>query len=67
MKRLVGWSDSDCMENLRMDRNTFGRLCLMLKNLGGLTEGKFVSIEEQVAMFLSVLADNKKNRVTNIR
>lgn len=63
MDRLVGCFDSSCFENLRMDRNTFGRLCLLLKNLGGLSRGKFVTIEEQVAMFLSIVAHHKKNRV----
>lgn len=62
MRRLVGRYDSDCVENLRMDQNTFGRLCMLLKNIGGLKEGKFVSIEEHVAMFLSVLAHHKKKK-----
>lgn len=46
IERLVGNYDVDYFDNLRMDRNTFGRLCTLLKNLGGLRRGKFVSIEE---------------------
>ncbi|XP_057770707.1 uncharacterized protein LOC130990497 [Salvia miltiorrhiza] len=63
MNRLVNVSYVDCIANLRMDRNTFGRLCHLLRQLGGLKDGRYVSIEEQVAMFLSVLAHHKKNRV----
>ncbi|XP_057770730.1 uncharacterized protein LOC130990518 [Salvia miltiorrhiza] len=46
-----------------MDRNTFGRLCQVLRQLGGLSDGRHVRVEEQVAMFVSVLAHHKKNRV----
>ncbi|XP_057779007.1 uncharacterized protein LOC130997608 [Salvia miltiorrhiza] len=46
-----------------MDRNTFGRLCTLLRELGGLTDGRYIKVEEQVAMFLSILAHHKKNRV----
>ncbi|XP_057796936.1 uncharacterized protein LOC131012967 [Salvia miltiorrhiza] len=46
-----------------MDRNTFARLCLLLRDLGGLTDGRYVRVEEQVAIFLSILAHHKKNRV----
>ncbi|XP_057809810.1 uncharacterized protein LOC131024320 [Salvia miltiorrhiza] len=63
MDRLVNISDVDCIANLRMDRNTFGRLCILLRQLGGLKDGRYVTVEEQVAMFLSVLAHHKKNRV----
>ncbi|XP_057783184.1 uncharacterized protein LOC131001030 isoform X2 [Salvia miltiorrhiza] len=63
MNRLVGVSDIDCLANLRMDRNTFGRLCIVLRDLGGLTDGRYIKVEEQVAIFLSVLAHHKKNRV----
>lgn len=60
MERLIGRFNSDCFENLRMDRNTFGRLCLLLRDVGGLSTGKYISVEEQVTMFLLVLAHHKK-------
>ncbi|XP_057779711.1 uncharacterized protein LOC130998297 [Salvia miltiorrhiza] len=63
LNRLIGLSETDCVINLRMDRNTFGHLCQLLRDLGGLRNGRFVTVEEQVAMFLSVLAHHKKNRV----
>ncbi|XP_057773675.1 protein ALP1-like [Salvia miltiorrhiza] len=63
LHRLIGTNDVDCIANLRMDRNTFGRLCHILREVGGLVPGNYVTVEEQVAMFLSVLAHHKKNRV----
>lgn len=59
----IYFTDIDCISNFRMDRNTFGRLCLLLKQLGELKEGKYVSVEEQVALFLGILAHHKKNKV----
>ncbi|KAL0403831.1 UNVERIFIED_CONTAM: hypothetical protein Sradi_2023900 [Sesamum radiatum] len=63
MYRLVGFSDETCLRNLRMDRNAFGRLCYLLEQSGGVKSTKNVSVPEQVAMLLSVLAHHKKNCV----
>lgn len=46
-----------------MDRNTFGRLCGLLRELGGLEDRKYVTVEEQVATVLGILAHHKKNRI----
>ncbi|KAL1556309.1 hypothetical protein AAHA92_11953 [Salvia divinorum] len=63
LTRLVGLTDKSCIDNLRMDRNCFGRLCVILRERGGLDDGRFVKVEQQVAIFLCVLAHHKKNRV----
>ncbi|XP_042027523.1 uncharacterized protein LOC121774718 isoform X2 [Salvia splendens] len=63
MERLVGTTDIDCLVNLRMDRNAFRKLRRMLRELGFLLDKQFVCIEEQVAIFLGVLAHHKKNRI----
>ncbi|KAL1560834.1 hypothetical protein AAHA92_11004 [Salvia divinorum] len=63
LTRLVGLTDKSCIDNLRMDRNCFGRLCVILRERGGLDDGRFVKVEEQVAIFLCVLAHHKKNQV----
>ncbi|XP_042025781.1 uncharacterized protein LOC121772656 [Salvia splendens] len=63
MDRLVRVSNRSCIDNLWMDRNTFGRLCRILRARAGLRDQKFVTVEEQVAMFLSILAHYKKTRV----
>ncbi|GFP97437.1 hypothetical protein PHJA_001887800 [Phtheirospermum japonicum] len=46
-----------------MDRNAFGRLCILLRNVGSLVSSQNVQISEMIAIFLSVLAHHKKNRV----
>lgn len=63
INRLVMISDTDCISNLRMDRNAFGRLCSLLRQLGGLEDGRYVSLEEQVAIFVGVIAHHKKNNI----
>lgn len=63
LNRVTGVYNTDCISNLRMDRNAFGRLCLILRQRGGLEDGKYVTVEEQVASFLAVLAHHKKNRI----
>lgn len=35
LNRLVGVTNVDCIANLRMDRNSFGRLVFLLRQLGG--------------------------------
>ena len=63
LNRLIGVTDTDCLVNFRMDRNTFGRLCSLFTDLGMLRVRRFLGVEEQVAMFLGVLAHHKKNRM----
>lgn len=60
MQKLVGVTDVDSLDNLQMDRNTFGRLCQLLKHVGGMKDGRYVLVEEQIAMFLRILANHKK-------
>ncbi|KAL0434813.1 UNVERIFIED_CONTAM: hypothetical protein Sradi_0189200 [Sesamum radiatum] len=62
MRRLVEFSDIACIENLRMSRNAFAKLCLLLQTQGGLEDSRHVPLSSQVAMFLSMLAHHKKNR-----
>ncbi|XP_047949358.1 protein ALP1-like [Salvia hispanica] len=50
-----------------MDRNTFGRLCRILRDRVGLIDQKFVTVEEQVSMFLCVLSHHTKARIVGFR
>jgi hypothetical protein len=59
---LVYESDVVCIHQLRMDRQSFHKLCQVLVIKGQLRPTKNVSIEEMVAMFLNILAHHKKNR-----
>ncbi|KAK1441000.1 hypothetical protein QVD17_06836 [Tagetes erecta] len=63
MHRLVYESDDTCLNQLRMNRATFVILCNMLESNGNLKASKYVQVDEQVAIFLYVLAHHVKNRV----
>uniref|UniRef100_A0A803LQD3 25S rRNA (uridine-N(3))-methyltransferase BMT5-like domain-containing protein n=1 Tax=Chenopodium quinoa TaxID=63459 RepID=A0A803LQD3_CHEQI len=47
---------------LRMNRHTFGVLCEMISDIGGLRGTRNMSLQEIVAMFLYTLSHHKKNR-----
>ncbi|KAG6416137.1 hypothetical protein SASPL_123561 [Salvia splendens] len=61
--RSVGVTEVNCINNLRMYRNTFGKLCLLLRQISDVSYGKYVKIEEQVAMFKGVLAHAVLNAI----
>ncbi|KAH6826891.1 hypothetical protein C2S53_016611 [Perilla frutescens var. hirtella] len=63
MHNLVNLDDVTCLDHLRMNRNTFGHLCFLLENVGGLVPTRHVQLPEQVVMFLSMLAHHTKNRI----
>ncbi|KAL8510974.1 hypothetical protein ACS0TY_017696 [Phlomoides rotata] len=46
-----------------MNRDTFNHFCYLLRHTGGLVDGRYVSMGEQVAIFLSVLSHHSKVRV----
>ncbi|KAA0066917.1 putative nuclease HARBI1 [Cucumis melo var. makuwa] len=46
-----------------MDRRRFTILCHLLRTIAGLTSTEVVDVEEIVAMFLHILADDVKNCV----
>ncbi|KAL8515846.1 hypothetical protein ACS0TY_014519 [Phlomoides rotata] len=41
MNRLFNVSDADYISNLRMDKNSFGRLCFLMRELGGLVDHRY--------------------------
>ncbi|CAJ2651696.1 unnamed protein product, partial [Trifolium pratense] len=60
---LINRDDAVCVNHLRMDIRSFRILCCLLRNEGKLKEDGLVCIEEQVAIFLHILAHHSKNRV----
>ena len=64
---IIRRNDASCIDQLRMDRRTFGILCELLRNTGRLKANSPVSIEEQVCMFLHILAHHVKNRTMRNR
>ncbi|KAG8367204.1 hypothetical protein BUALT_Bualt16G0048300 [Buddleja alternifolia] len=63
LRDIISMNDEACINNLRMSRNSFGCLCLILQDVGGLVNTKHVSVSEQVAIFLSIIAHHKKNMI----
>ncbi|KAK2405353.1 hypothetical protein QL285_054599 [Trifolium repens] len=62
-RRIIYVSDLACIENTRMDRAAFHKLCDMLQVIGGLHPTRHMCVEELVAMFLHILAHHVKNRM----
>lgn len=51
------------IENTRMDRVAFRKLCEMLKIIGGMHPSRHMRVEELVTIILHILAHHDKNRV----
>ncbi|KAF7808344.1 protein ALP1-like [Senna tora] len=62
-REMVYANDVICFDQIRMCRAKFDRLCGMLTTIGALTPTKNMLVDEQVAMFLNILAHHVKNRV----
>ena len=67
LESIIGNSDIECVNQLRMDRRTFGLLCDLLRQDGRVKNDGLVSLEEQVCVFLHVLAHHVKNRTIGSR
>ncbi|KAJ9538116.1 hypothetical protein OSB04_030849 [Centaurea solstitialis] len=63
LHRHVYENDTMAISQIRMSRRCFRKLCHMLETFGGLKPSRNMNIDEQVAIFLHILAHNVKNRV----
>ncbi|KAK2365165.1 hypothetical protein QL285_030112 [Trifolium repens] len=63
---LINRNDVICVNHLRVDIRSFRILCCLLRNEGKLKEDGLVCIEEQVAIFLHIIAHHTKNRVIKL-
>ncbi|KAL8555612.1 hypothetical protein ACS0TY_003424 [Phlomoides rotata] len=52
MRKVIGISDEDCINHLRMSRGVFSRFCHLLETSGGLKSTRNCTIAEQVVMYL---------------
>lgn len=66
IKSIIQVSDQVCIDNIRMDRKCFDNLCGMLRDVGGLKGNRNMDMSEMVALFLYILAHNKKNRTIQV-
>ena len=65
LNRLYRGTETDCIEQLRVSKKAFFKLCRILQEKGQLVKTKNVPIDEVVAMFLHILAHNLKYRVVH--
>ena len=63
MNRMVWIDDAAAINNVRMDRRAFRKLCDMISTHGKLRELSNVGIDEMVASFLNVLAHDENDGV----
>ena len=63
MDRMVWIDDAAAINNVRMDRRAFRKLCDMISTHGKLRELSNVGIDEMVASFLNVLAHDENDGV----
>ncbi|KAI8532105.1 hypothetical protein RHMOL_Rhmol11G0187400 [Rhododendron molle] len=66
LNRLVRGTDTDCHNQLRVNRYTFMSLCHLLQQ-NGLEESRNVTLVERVAIFLWILSHHTKNRRTTFQ
>lgn len=59
--RLIDASDATCINQLRMSRAVFYKLCTRLRRKGLLYDTFHVSVEERVAMFLYMVGQHHTN------
>ncbi|KMS99984.1 hypothetical protein BVRB_1g018230 [Beta vulgaris subsp. vulgaris] len=66
LRPMIQGSDIACLDNLRMDRACFYKLCEMLRDVGKLQGNRNTRLEEMVALFLFTLSHDTKNRRTQL-
>ncbi|KAJ1421235.1 protein ALP1-like [Sesbania bispinosa] len=65
LNRLYRGAERDCVEQLRLSKRAFFKLCRILQEKGQLVRTRNVPTTEAVAMFLHILAHNLKYRVVH--
>ena len=63
LKKTYNGSETRCYDELRLTKRNFHNLCAMLREKCGLKDTKFVTVEENVAMFLQVVGHGTKMRM----
>ncbi|XP_049931474.1 uncharacterized protein LOC126409606 [Nymphaea colorata] len=59
---IINGHPRNCLDLMRMDRNSFITLCDMLKEKNLVEDGREISVEEQFAIFLITVGHNECNR-----
>lgn len=59
---VLNGQDELCLENLRMDKNVFYKLCDILQAQGLLRHTNRIKIEEQLGIFMFIIGHNVRTR-----
>lgn len=59
---VLNGQNERCLENFRMDKHVFYKLCDILQGKGLLRHTNRIKIEEQLAMFLFIIGHNLRTR-----
>ncbi|XP_057531016.1 protein ALP1-like [Amaranthus tricolor] len=62
LNRIISYSDVLCRSHLRMNRFAFSKLRELVRDIGGLSDTRNMTVEEIVAIFLYTISHHKKNR-----
>ncbi|GAV56492.1 hypothetical protein CFOL_v3_00034 [Cephalotus follicularis] len=57
---LLRGSDRQCIELMRMSREAYVRLCMHFRHKLWLHDNRHVSVEEKMAMFLTIIGHNER-------
>ncbi|OMO97862.1 hypothetical protein CCACVL1_04429 [Corchorus capsularis] len=60
---MVFDNDIQAVDNIKMDRRAFAKLCHLLQTVGKLKDSRNSTVEELVISFLHIAAHNVKNRI----
>jgi hypothetical protein len=60
LKKTYEGSEATCYDKLRLTKRNFHDLCAMLREKCGLEDSLFVTVEENVAMFLQIVGHGLK-------
>ena len=63
LRRVMEYSDTNCLNMFRMDRELFFNLSGMLRTRGLLQDSDQVTVEEQLGIFLYTIGHNVRNRI----
>ena len=63
LRRTYNGTETRCYDELRLTKRNFHNLCAMLREKGGLKDTTYVTVEENVAMFLQVVGHATKMRM----
>ena len=67
VQEILNGNPAHCLEILRMNKQAFLRICEHFKNKTWLKDSRYIKVEEKMAMFLTTLNHNVRNRVTKRR